>query len=42
MAPLYETLVPDLVLERDQGLLDLMHAKIDEGIRKLDEKCACG
>ncbi|KAM3748169.1 hypothetical protein ACB098_05G088300 [Castanea mollissima] len=40
MAPLYETLVADLVLERDQGLLDSMRAKIDEEIKKLDEKIA--
>ncbi|XP_075666642.1 26S proteasome non-ATPase regulatory subunit 6 isoform X1 [Castanea sativa] len=40
MAPLYETLVADSVLERDQGLLDSMRAKIDEEIKKLDEKIA--
>ena len=38
MAPLYETLVADSVLESDQGLLDSMRAKIDEEIKKLDEK----
>ncbi|KAK4589909.1 hypothetical protein RGQ29_020476 [Quercus rubra] len=40
MAPLYETLVADSVLESDQGLLDSMRAKIDEEIKKLDEKIA--
>ncbi|KAF3972386.1 hypothetical protein ACB098_04G147800 [Castanea mollissima] len=40
MAPLYETLATDSVLERDQGLLDSMRAKIDEEIKKLDEKIA--
>ena len=38
MAPLYETLATDSVLERDQRLLDSMRAKIDEEIKKLDEK----
>jgi hypothetical protein len=38
MAPLYESLAADSVLERDQGLLDSMRAKIDEEIKKLDEK----
>ena len=38
MAPLYETLAADSVLEKDQLLLDLMRAKIDEEIKKLDEK----
>lgn len=38
MAPLYETLVADGVLEKDQGILDSMRAKIDEEIKKLDEK----
>ena len=42
MAPLYETLVADAVLESDQGLLDSMRDKIDEEIKKLDEKWACG
>uniref|UniRef100_A0A2N9FJC8 26S proteasome regulatory subunit RPN7 n=1 Tax=Fagus sylvatica TaxID=28930 RepID=A0A2N9FJC8_FAGSY len=40
MAPLYETLAADSVLERDQGLLDSMRVKIDEEIKKLDEKIA--
>ena len=40
MAPLYETLATDSVLERDQRLLDSMRAKIDEEIKKLDEKWA--
>ncbi|GMY24726.1 26S proteasome non-ATPase regulatory subunit 6 homolog isoform X1 [Fagus crenata] len=40
MAPLYESLAADSVLERDQGLLDSMRAKIDEEIKKLDEKIA--
>ena len=38
MAPLYETLVADSVLELDQGLLDSMRAKIEEELKKLDEK----
>ncbi|GMY24735.1 26S proteasome non-ATPase regulatory subunit 6 homolog isoform X1 [Fagus crenata] len=38
MAPLYESLAADSVLERDQGLLDSMRAKIDEEIKKLAEK----
>ena len=38
MAPLYETLAADSVLEKDQLLLDSMRAKIDEEIKKLDEK----
>ena len=40
MAPLYETLAADSVLEKDQLLLDSMRAKIDEEIKKLDEKWA--
>ncbi|KAF4348968.1 hypothetical protein CsatB_018205 [Cannabis sativa] len=40
MAPLYETLVADSVLELDQALLDLMRAKIEEELKKLDEKIA--
>ena len=40
MAPLYETLVSESVLEMDQGLLDSMKAKIQEELKKLDEKWA--
>ncbi|KAK6920580.1 Proteasome component (PCI) domain [Dillenia turbinata] len=40
MAPLYETLVSEGVLEKDQSVLDSMNAKIDEEIKKLDEKIA--
>lgn len=38
MAPLYETLVAESVLELDQGVLDSMRAKIEEELKKLDEK----
>lgn len=38
MAPLYETLIAESVLEKDQGVLDSMRAKIEEEIKKLDEK----
>ncbi|KAK9283034.1 hypothetical protein L1049_011262 [Liquidambar formosana] len=38
MAPLYETLAADSVLEMDQAVLDSMRAKIKEEIKKLDEK----
>lgn len=38
MAPLYETLVAEAVLELDQGVLDSMRAKIEEELKKLDEK----
>lgn len=38
MAPLYETLISESVLEKDQGVLDSMRVKIDEEIKKLDEK----
>ncbi|KAK9278125.1 hypothetical protein L1049_027684 [Liquidambar formosana] len=40
MAPLYETLAADSVLEMDQAVLDSMRAKIEEEIKKLDEKIA--
>ncbi|XP_050377823.1 26S proteasome non-ATPase regulatory subunit 6 homolog [Argentina anserina] len=40
MAPLYETLVSESVLEMDQGVLDSMKAKIQEELNKLDEKIA--
>ena len=38
MASLYETLVASSVLELDQAVLDSMRAKIDEELKKLDEK----
>lgn len=38
MAPLYETLVAGSVLEMDQSVLDSMRAKIDEELKKVDEK----
>ncbi|KAL4584823.1 hypothetical protein LXL04_009433 [Taraxacum kok-saghyz] len=40
MAPLYETLAADLVLQLDQKVLDSMRAKISEELKKLDEKIA--
>ncbi|KAL2492300.1 26S proteasome non-ATPase regulatory subunit 6-like protein [Abeliophyllum distichum] len=40
MAPLYETLVSNKVLNLDQKALDSMRAKIDEELKKLDEKIA--
>ncbi|XP_035544553.1 26S proteasome non-ATPase regulatory subunit 6 homolog [Juglans regia] len=40
MAPLYETLISESVLEKDQGVLDSMRAKIEDEIKKLDEKIA--
>ncbi|KAK9054567.1 hypothetical protein SSX86_025646 [Deinandra increscens subsp. villosa] len=40
MAPLYETLAADSVLELDQKVLDSMRAKIAEELKKLDEKIA--
>lgn len=39
MAPLYQSLVDASVLELDQGLLDSMRVKIEEELKKLDEKC---
>ncbi|PKI66606.1 hypothetical protein CRG98_012948 [Punica granatum] len=38
MISLYETLVEESVLERDQGILDSMRANIDQELKKLDEK----
>lgn len=38
MAPLYETLVSESVLEMDQSVLDAMRAKIQDEVKKLDEK----
>lgn len=38
MAPLYETLVADGVLKLDQNVLDSMRAKIEEELKKMDEK----
>ena len=38
MAALYESLAADGVLEMDAALLAEMRARIDEEIRKLDEK----
>ncbi|CAN1239633.1 26S proteasome non-ATPase regulatory subunit 6 homolog [Linum grandiflorum] len=40
MAPLFETLVAESLLEKDQSLLDQMRVKIDEELKKLDEKIA--
>ncbi|KAF5193849.1 26S proteasome non-ATPase regulatory subunit 6-like protein [Thalictrum thalictroides] len=40
MAPLYETLIADSVLEKDQVVLDSMRAKNEEELKKLDEKIA--
>nr|KAJ0211443.1 hypothetical protein LSAT_V11C400165390 [Lactuca sativa] len=40
MAPLYETLVVNSVLELDQKVLDSMRAKIAEELKKLNEKIA--
>lgn len=40
MAPLYATLAADSVLEIDQAVLDSMRLKIEEEIKKLDEKIA--
>ena len=38
MAPLYETLVAESLLEKDQGLLDSMRAKNEDELKNLDEK----
>ena len=38
MAPLYETLVGNGVLNLNQKVLDSMRAKIDEELKQLDEK----
>eukprot|EP00262_Sarcandra_glabra_P014785 TRINITY_DN4395_c0_g1_i2.p1 TRINITY_DN4395_c0_g1~~TRINITY_DN4395_c0_g1_i2.p1 ORF type:complete len:387 (+),score=62.11 TRINITY_DN4395_c0_g1_i2:141-1301(+) len=40
MAPLYETLAADSVLDMDKQVLDSMRSKIDEELKKLDEKIA--
>ncbi|CAB4280564.1 unnamed protein product [Prunus armeniaca] len=40
MAPLYETLVSESVLPLDQSVLDSMLAKIQDELKKLDEKIA--
>ena len=40
MAPLYETLAASSVLDLDQSVLYSMRAKIDDQIKKLDEKWA--
>ncbi|KAI9124051.1 hypothetical protein K1719_005351 [Acacia pycnantha] len=41
MLPLYETLVADSVLDMDQSVIDSMRVKIDEELKKLDEKNSC-
>lgn len=41
MLPLYETLVADSVLDMDPALLDSMRAKIDDELKKIDEKWVC-
>lgn len=38
MAPLYKTLASSSVLKLDQKILDSMRAKIDDELKKLDEK----
>lgn len=38
MAPLYETLVASKVLNLDQKALDSMRGKIDDELKKLEEK----
>lgn len=38
MVPLYETLIAHSVFEIDRSLLDSMRAKIDDELKKLDEK----
>lgn len=38
MAPLYETLVANKVLNLDQKTLDSMRTKIEDELKKLDEK----
>ncbi|KAF5730926.1 26S proteasome non-ATPase regulatory subunit 6 [Tripterygium wilfordii] len=38
MVPLYETLVAEGLLEKDQGLLDSMRARNEEEAKKLEEK----
>lgn len=38
MAPLYETLIANKVLDLDQKALDLMRSKIDDELKKIEEK----
>jgi len=38
MVPLYETLVAESLLEKDQSLLDSVRAKNEDELNKLDEK----
>ncbi|KAG5234216.1 26S proteasome non-ATPase regulatory [Salix suchowensis] len=40
MVPLYETLMAESLLEKDQSLLDSMRAKNEDELKKLDEKIA--
>ncbi|KAG5230279.1 26S proteasome non-ATPase regulatory [Salix suchowensis] len=40
MVPLYETLVAESLLEKDQSLLDSMRSKNEDELKKLDEKIA--
>uniref|UniRef100_A0A3N7GP46 Uncharacterized protein n=1 Tax=Populus trichocarpa TaxID=3694 RepID=A0A3N7GP46_POPTR len=40
MVPLYETLVAESLLEKDQSLLDSVRAKNEDELNKLDEKIA--
>ncbi|XP_073318193.1 26S proteasome non-ATPase regulatory subunit 6 homolog isoform X1 [Primulina huaijiensis] len=40
MAPLYETLVSNKIFDLDQNALESMRAKIEEELKKLDEKIA--
>ncbi|KAJ6374437.1 hypothetical protein OIU78_030038, partial [Salix suchowensis] len=37
MVPLYETLVAESLLEKDQSLLDSMRSKNEDELKKLDE-----
>jgi 26S proteasome regulatory subunit N7 len=38
MVPLYETLVAESLLEKDQSLLDSVRAKNEDELNKFDEK----
>lgn len=38
MAPLYETLVANKVMDLDQKTLDSMRSKIDDELKKIEEK----
>lgn len=38
MLPLYETLIADSVLDADRALLDSMRSKLEDELKKLDEK----